>query len=255
MEDTRIIGRVHSIESFGTVDGPGIRFVIFMQGCPMRCLYCHNPDTWNLSGGNEYTADELIFEYKKNKQFYSRGGITVTGGEPLLQTDFLIELFRLAKNEGIHTCIDTSGITYSEKNKKYSEKLDRLLGLTDLVLLDIKHIDTENHKKLTGHKNENVLAFAKHLEELKIPVWIRHVVIEGYTNDSEDLLNLGRFIGSLKNLRALDVLPYHTLGAHKYKELGIPYPLENLPSLKKEEAEKAKLKILEGIYEVRKKKA
>lgn len=255
MEDTRIIGRVHSIESFGTVDGPGIRFVIFMQGCPMRCLYCHNPDTWNLSGGKEYTADELIFEYKKNKQFYSRGGITVTGGEPLLQTDFLIELFRLAKNEGIHTCIDTSGITYSENNKKYSEKLDRLLGLTDLVLLDIKHIDTENHKKLTGHKNENVLAFAKHLEELKIPVWIRHVVIEGYTNDSEDLLNLGRFIGSLKNLRALDVLPYHTLGAHKYKELGIPYPLENLPSLKKEEAEKAKLKILEGIYEVRKKKA
>ncbi len=254
MKKQTIVGKVHSTESFGTVDGPGIRFVIFMQGCPLRCLYCHNPDTWSPDGGTEYTAEELIREYLKNKEFYTRGGITVTGGEPLLQTDFLIELFTLAKEHSIHTCIDTSGITYSETNAVYLEKLDRLLSLTDLVMLDIKHIDSPSHERLTGQPNERILAFARYLEKKKIPVWIRHVIIEGYTDSEEELVELGKFIGSLKNLRALDVLPYHTLGAHKYRELGISYPLEGMPSLPRATAEKAKQFIMHGISLVRKKK-
>lgn len=254
MNSKKAVGRVHSIESFGTVDGPGIRFVIFMQGCPLRCLYCHNPDTWSTSGGTEYTAEELIGEYLKNKEFYTRGGITVTGGEPLLQTDFLIELFKLAKEHSVHTCIDTSGITYSETNTEYLEKLDTLLSLTDLVMLDIKHIDSASHERLTGQRNEKILAFAKHLEKKKIPVWIRHVIIEGYTDSEEELVELGKFIGGLKNLRALDVLPYHTLGAHKYRDLGIPYPLEGMPALPRAAAERAKQFIMQGISAVRKKK-
>jgi len=247
----KLLGRIHSLESFGTLDGPGIRFVIFLQGCPMRCLYCHNPDTWSTKGGTEMSAEELIAEYQKNAAFYSRGGITVSGGEPLLQIDFLLELFRLAKEKNIHTCIDTSGITYTEELTEYRKKLDELLSLTDLVLLDIKHINSEKHLVLTARKNERPLAFAKHLEELKIPVWIRHVVVEGYTDSPEDLRELGRFVGRLKNLKALDVLPYHTLGKAKYKELGIPYPLAEMPPLDTKDALKAKGFILEGIGEVR----
>lgn len=244
-------GYIHSKESFGTVDGPGIRYVLFMQGCPMRCLYCHNPDTWETGKGEKITVDEVIAEFNKNRAFYSKGGITVTGGEPLLQTDFLIELFKRAKAENIHTCIDTSGVTYNAENEKYREKLDELMEYTDLVMLDIKHIDNENHKVLTGKGNINILAFAKYLEEKKIPLWIRHVVVEGYTDSPEDLKALGRFIGRLKNLKALDVLPYHSMGESKYKELGIPYRLEGLKSLPKAEAVKAKQFILEGIKEVR----
>ncbi len=244
-------GRIHSTESFGTVDGPGIRFVIFLQGCPMRCLYCHNPDTWSVGGGTETDAAELIAEYCKNRAFYSKGGITVTGGEPLLQIDFLLELFSLAKKESIHTCIDTSGITYNPSNTEYTKKLDALMEMTDLVMLDIKQIDPEKHLKLTGHANDSVLAFARYLEEKKIPLWVRHVVIDGYTNDPEDLRRLGRFIGSLSNLRALDVLPYHTLGVGKYRELGIPYPLENIAPLPKSEAITAKEIILQEIRNIR----
>ena len=152
------LGRIHSKESFGTVDGPGIRYVLFMQGCPMRCLFCHNPDTWDFSGGETVTADEVIAEYKKNRDFYSKGGITVTGGEPLYQVDFLTELFRLAKKEGIHTCIDTSGITFGNASDAYLNKLDGLMALTDLVMLDIKHIDSEKHRRLTGFDNDGILA-------------------------------------------------------------------------------------------------
>ena len=249
-----IKGKIHSLESFGTLDGPGIRFVIFLQGCPMRCLYCHNPDTWQTSAGNLMSPEELIEEYKKNSAFYTRGGITVSGGEPLLQIDFLLRLFQLAKENNIHTCIDTSGITYTEKQTEYRKKLDELLSLTDLVLLDIKHIDSAKHKLLTGHENERPLALLKHLEELKIPVWIRHVVVEGYTDAPDDLRALGRFIGRLKNLKALDVLPYHTLGKDKYKQLGIDYALEGMPPLTNAAALKAKEYILEGIGEVRRKK-
>lgn len=244
-------GYVHSIETFGSVDGPGIRYVVFMQGCPMRCLYCHNPDTWTIGKGNEVDAEQLIREYEKNAMFYRKGGITVTGGEPLLQVDFLIELFSLAKEKGIHTCLDTSGITYTPDATEYREKLDRLLDLTDLVLLDIKHINSDKHKALTSRSNGNVLAFAHYLAEKGIPVWIRHVVVKGYTDDAEDLRSLGRFIGGLKNVQALDVLPYHTLGESKYHTLGLKYPLEGMPSLDGAEAEKAKLHILEGIREAR----
>ncbi len=245
-----MIGFIHSKETFGTVDGPGIRYVLFMQGCPMRCLYCHNPDTWKTGEGIEVTEEEVIEEIKSNKAFYEKGGITVSGGEPLLQIEFLIELFRKCKEENIHTCIDTSGITFKEE-KEYIEKLDILLSFTDLVMLDIKHIESESHKALTGHKNENILAFAKHLEEKNIPLWVRHVVVEGYTDKKEDLIKLGEFIGKLKNLKGLDVLPYHTMGVNKYKELGIPYKLDGVPALSKADAQKAKEYILYGIKKVR----
>ena len=244
-------GYIHSTESFGTVDGPGIRFVVFMQGCPLRCLYCHNPDTWNLNAGKEISADEILSEYLKNLPFYKNGGITVTGGEPLLQIDFITELFVKAKKHNIHTCIDTSGITFSKENQDYLKKLDFLLGYTDLVMLDIKHIDPTVHQKLTGADNKNILAFAKYLEEKAIPMWVRHIVIEGYTDNADYLFSLGQFIGKLKNLKALDVLPYHTLGVHKYKELGIPYPLDGIPPLTIEKAKEAKTFILDGIKSVR----
>ena len=243
-------GFIHSKESFGTVDGPGIRYVLFMQGCPMRCLYCHNPDTWETDEGTEITVEEIVEEFNKNRAFYEKGGITVSGGEPLLQLDFITELFRRCKEENIHTCIDTSGITYKEE-KEYIEKLDILLNYTDLVMLDIKHIESESHKALTGHKNENILAFAKYLEEKNIPLWVRHVVVEGYTDKKEDLIKLGEFIGKLINLKGLDVLPYHTMGVNKYKELGIPYKLEGVSALSKSEAQRAKEYILYGIKKAR----
>ncbi len=248
-----MIGKIHSKESFGTVDGPGIRYVLFMQGCPMRCLYCHNPDTWKIGGGEDVTVDEVISEYKKNEPFYKNGGITVTGGEPLLQVDFLIELFRRAKEENIHTCIDTSGVTYSETNTEYLLKLDELMKYTDLVMLDIKHIDPEQHKRLTSRDNKGILAFAKYLEKRKIPVWVRHVIVKGYTSDPEQLERLGEFIGSLKNVRALDVLPYHTMGKSKYEELGMEYPLGDMPALDRKDAVQAKAHILKGINKVREK--
>lgn len=238
------LGMIHSIESFGTVDGPGIRLVVFMQGCPMRCIYCHNPDTWKTDGGKPMEPSEIIAEYKKNRAFYTKGGITLTGGEPLLQAEFAAELFALAKENGIHTALDTSGITFNDKNR---ERIDKVLDSTDLVMLDVKHINTEKHKALTGTGNENVLSFARHLAERNIPLWVRHVVIEGYTDDPEELSALGRFIGGLKSLKALDVLPYHTLGKAKYKELGIPYPLEGVEPLDREKALIAKGYIMEGI--------
>ncbi len=244
-----IKGYIHSTESFGTVDGPGIRFVIFTQGCPMRCAYCHNPDTWEIGIGNSITSDEIISMYNKNRAFYKNGGITVTGGEPLLQIDFVTELFKKAKKENIHTCIDTSGITFNENS---IEKFELLMKYTDLVMLDIKHIDSAKHKKLTGHSNESVLGFAKFLERKLVPVWIRHIVIQGITDNPEDLIKLGEFIGGLANLKALDVLPYHTMGVHKYKELGIDYPLAGVPPLSVDDAVEAKKFVLEGIKRIRK---
>ena len=244
-------GYIHSVESFGTVDGPGVRFVVFCQGCPMRCRYCHNPDTWKMESGRRIAPEELIRQYERNRAFYSRGGITVTGGEPLLQIDFLTELFRLAKEKGIHTCIDTSGVTYRGGDAAYREKLDALMALTDLVMLDIKHIDSDAHKELTGHPNEGILAFAQYLEEKGIPVWIRHVAVPGVTDDAESLERLGRYIGGLSNLKALDVLPYHTMGETKYREMGIPYPLENVPAMTAEGAKAARELILLGIRKAR----
>ena len=196
-------GFVHSTESFGTVDGPGVRFVVFLQGCPMRCQYCHNPDTWKMNTGTLRSAESLIRDYERNKAFYSKGGITVTGGEALMQVDFVLELFRLAKEQGIHTCLDTSGVTYHPGESAYNEKLDRLMEVTDLVMLDIKHIDPEGHKTLTGHDNAGILAFARYLERKHIPVWIRHVVVPGITDDEALLTRLGTFLGKLSNFRPI----------------------------------------------------
>lgn len=237
-------GYIHSTESFGTVDGPGIRFVIFFQGCPMRCLYCHNPDTWKMQTGSLMTAEELIQAYEHNKEFYRNGGITATGGEPMLQMDFLTELFTLAKQKEIHTCLDTSGICFTPD---CPEKFDSLLSVTDLVMLDIKHIDEEQHKKLTGHSNKNILAFAEYLSKKNIPVWIRHVIVPDWTDSKEEQNRLGYFIGGLKTLKALDVLPYHDMGKIKYHELGIPYPLETVRPVEKETAVKAREQIICGI--------
>ena len=196
------------------------------------------------------TVDELLAQYQKNRPFYRNGGITVTGGEPLLQIDFLTELFQKAKEQGIHTCVDTSGITFTPD---HTERLDRLLEVTDLVMLDIKHINPEKHKTLTGHDNARILAFAKHLEKKKIPLWIRHIIVKGYSDDPSDLNELGRFIGELSNLKALDVLPYHTMGVSKYESLGIPYPLAGMPALAVSDAALAKEQVLQGIREVRRK--
>ena len=244
-------GYIHSVESFGTVDGPGLRFVIFCQGCPLRCQYCHNPDSWEIGRGTRMSAQELIRQYERNKSFYGSGGLTVTGGEPLLQIDFLLELFALAKERHIHTCIDTSGATYREGSSAYNDKLDALMGMTDLVMLDIKHIDDEAHRRLTGLDNRGILAFAKYLERRNIPVWVRHVVVPGITDDEAALERLGRFIGGLKNVKALDVLPYHTMGAPKYEQLGIPYPLAGVEPMSKEGAQKARQIILRGLKEER----
>ena len=248
-------GFVHSTESFGTVDGPGVRFVVFLQGCPMRCQYCHNPDTWKMNAGALRSAESLLKEYRRNKAFYAKGGITVTGGEALMQIDFVLELFTLAKKEGIHTCLDTSGVTYRPGESDYNRKLDALMEVTDLVMLDIKHIDPEGHKALTGHDNAGILAFARYLEEKQIPVWIRHVVVPGITDDPEQLKALGRFIGTLSNVKALDVLPYHVMGVTKYRELGIPYPLEGVEPTSKEKAAEAKRIILTAFWQARRHKS
>ena len=244
-------GFIHSTESFGTVDGPGVRFVIFLQGCPMRCKYCHNPDTWKMNAGSLRSAQSLIAEYERNSAFYKKGGITVTGGEALMQIDFLLELFALAKKKGIHTCLDTSGVTYRPGASAYNEKLDALMALTDLVMLDIKHIDPEGHKDLTGHDNAGILAFARYLEEKQVPVWIRHVVVPGITDDAGQLARLGTFIGKLSNVQALDVLPYHIMGISKYKELNLPYPLEGVEPVTRKQAMDAKKIILQAFWQAR----
>ena len=246
-------GFIHSTESFGTVDGPGVRFVIFLQGCPMRCKYCHNPDTWKMRSGSVRSAESLIKEFQRNAPYYAKGGITVTGGEALMQIDFLLELFALAKKEGIHTCLDTSGITYRPGQSNYNDKLDRLMALTDLVMLDIKHIDPEGHKDLTGQPNDGILAFARYLAAKRVPVWIRHVVVPGITDDPDQLTRLGTFIAGLPNVKALDVLPYHVLGVHKYRELGLSYPLEGVEPATQSQAKVARETILNAIRTARRK--
>lgn len=240
-------GRIHSLESFGTVDGPGTRFVVFVQGCPMRCAYCHNPDTWSMTGGTIMEASEIMAQYDHNKAFYHGGGITVTGGEPLMQVDFLIELFTLAKAEGVHTCIDSSGIAFNPNSTEFMQKLDHLMTLTDLVMLDIKHIDPEKHKELTAQPNDKILAFAAYLNEKNVDMWIRHVVVPGITDDEKYLFDLGYFIGQFKNLKALDALPYHDMAKPKYEKLGMEYKLKDVPPMDKAVLVEKKKFILDGI--------
>ena len=233
-------GRVHSFESFGTVDGPGIRFVVFLQGCPLRCQYCHNPDTWE-GGGTEYAPEEIVNRVLRYKNYFGeKGGVTVSGGEPLLQIDFVIELFTLLKAKGIHTCVDTSGITFNQGSSTSVEKHKKLLEVTDLFLLDIKHIDDEACKKLTGQSNAHTLAFAKFLSENGKKTWIRQVLVPGITDGEEDLKKLRTFIDGLKTVEKVEVLPYHTLGVVKYEKLGLTYPLKDLEAPSKESVERAK---------------
>ncbi|GFH41817.1 pyruvate formate-lyase-activating enzyme [Lactococcus hodotermopsidis] len=220
-------GLIHSTESFGSVDGPGIRFIIFMQGCKMRCKFCHNPDTWAMKTkkARERTVDDILTEALKYKSFWgSRGGITVSGGEAMLQMDFVTALFTKAKALGIHCTLDTCGQPFSTKPEML-EKIDKLLAVTDLVLLDIKEINDMRHRDLTGHKNANILAFSHYLSDKNIPVWIRHVLVPGETDFDDDLTELGNYVKTLKNVVKFEVLPYHTMGEFKWRELGWEYPL------------------------------
>ena len=220
-----LTGNVHLIESFGSVDGPGIRFIIFLKGCPLRCRFCHNPDTWALTKGELRTADDLIEQALRYKTYWGKkGGITVSGGEPLVQIDFLTELCKKAKEKGIHIAIDTSGQLFT-RTGSFFDKFNELMKYVDLVLLDIKHIDSEQHRWLTGKPNESILDCARYLSEINKPVWIRHVLVPA-VNDSDDyLVPLRKFIDTLHNVEKVEVLPYHTLGLFKWEELGIEYGL------------------------------
>ena len=233
-------GNIHSFESFGTVDGPGIRYVVFMQGCPMRCKYCHNPDTWQVGAGKKYTAEAVFKEILKYKNYIKSGGVTVSGGEPLLQAEFIAELFRLLKAEGIHTALDTSGVTFDKDNPQSVEKHLSVLRYTDLVLLDIKHIDEDEHKALTGFSNKRTLDFAQFLSENGKKMWIRHVLVPDITDKDEYLQKLKQFISGLKTVERVEVLPYHTMGEVKYEKLGLPYPLKGVQPPAKQRIEKAK---------------
>ena len=231
-----IVGKIHSLESLGTVDGPGLRFVVFMQGCPLKCKYCHNRDTWELNEGKEYTVEKLLNKILRVKSYIdsSHGGVTISGGEPLLQAKFVTELFKRLQDMGIHTALDTAG------SLSITSEIKELLKYTDLVLLDIKHIDDEKCINLTGASNRNNLAFARYLSSSNIPVWIRQVLVPGITDDKQDLLNLKDFLSSLDNIEKIEILPYHNLGKEKWIKLGKTYPLEGVPVAPEEDVTKAK---------------
>ena len=233
--DKRYYAKVHSIESFGTVDGPGIRFVLFLQGCHLKCKYCHNRDTWDINGGEYKSLDEIFEKILKYKNYiYKNGGVTITGGEPLLQFEFIIELFKKLKKEKIHTCIDTSGMV------SLTDKIKEVINLTDLFLLDIKHIDPKKCKDLVGFSNEKELNFAKYLSDNNKHIWIRQVLIPGYTDDEKDLVKLKDFISTLKTVDKVELLPYHSMGKFKWNKLGFNYELENVPEATSYDIDRAK---------------
>lgn len=235
-----ILGRIHSVESFGSADGPGVRYIVFLKGCNMRCKYCHNPDTWaKTDDGQLMSASEVLKKALRYKNYWkSKGGITVSGGEALLQIDFVTELFRLAKEAGVNTCLDTSGNPFT-REEPFFGKFNELMKYTDLYMLDIKHIDPEGHKKLTGQPNDNILDMAHYLSENGKAMWIRHVLVPGVTDDEDQLTRLKAFIDTLSTVERVEILPYHTLGVFKWKELGIPYQLENVEPPTKEDVERA----------------
>lgn len=242
-----MIGHIHSTESFGAADGPGVRFIVFMQGCHMRCRYCHNPDTWKMDGGDEVTADEILKRALRFKPYWGKdGGITISGGEPLLQIDFVIELFKKAKELGINTCIDTAGNPFT-KEEPFFSKFEELMKYTDLLLLDLKEINPARHKDLTGFDNSNIIEMAKYLSEINKPVWIRHVLVPEHSDFDEDLDALCDFIDTLSNVDRVEILPYHTLGKFKWENLGIPYSLESISPPSAERIENAKQRIHAGI--------
>lgn len=239
VENTPIKGGIHSIESFGSVDGPGIRYVIFLKGCRMRCQFCHNPDTWSMEGASFQTADEVLGKALRYRNYWGeKGGITVSGGEPLLQIDFLIELFRKAKEQGVHTTIDTSGNPFT-REEPFFGKFQELMKYTDLLLLDIKLIDDQAHRELTGWTNENILDLAGYLSEIGKPVWIRHVLVPERSDRDEYLIRLDEFLHTLSNVQRVEVLPYHTLGIFKWENLGISYPLSGIRPPSQERIENA----------------
>lgn len=228
-------GRIHSFESLGAVDGPGVRFVVFMQGCSLKCKYCQNRDTWNLKGGTTYSSDEIVEKILRYKNYIMpNGGVTISGGEPLLQTKFLIELFTKLKQYNIHTCIDTSGSVV------LTDEIKELIDLTDLFLLDIKCINDEKAINLTGVSNKKELEFAKYLSSINKPMWIRQVLVPGYTDDEQDLIKLREFISTLKSVEKVEVLPYHDLGKFKWEQLGKVYPLENVRTADNDDVKRAK---------------
>ncbi|MCI5649961.1 MAG: pyruvate formate-lyase-activating protein [Fusicatenibacter sp.] len=238
-EYTPVKGAIHSIESFGSVDGPGIRYVIFVKGCRMRCQFCHNPDTWSMEGASYQTADEVLTKALRYRNYWGdKGGITVSGGEPLLQMDFLIELFRKAKEQGVHTAIDTSGNPFTRKEPFFG-KFQELMNYTDLLLLDIKLINDKAHRELTGCTNQNILDLARYLSEIGKPVWIRHVLVPERSDYDEYLMQLDEFLHTLSNVQRVEVLPYHTLGTFKWENLGIPYQLSGIRPPSPERVENA----------------
>ena len=235
MEKRIPYAKVHSIESFGTVDGPGIRYVLFMQGCNLKCKYCQNRDTWEIEFGELKSVNEIFEKILRYKNYICRnGGVTVTGGEPLLQYEFLIDFFKKLKKENIHKCIDTSGMV------SISDKMKELIELTDLFLLDIKHIDSEKCKQLVGVSNQRELEFAKYLSENGKHMWIRQVLIPGVTDGKDDLIKLKDFISKLNNVDKVELLPFHNMGSYKWKELGLKYEFENIKEAEKNDIEKAK---------------
>lgn len=235
-------GRIHSIETFGTVDGPGIRFVLFMQGCALQCQFCHNPDTWDTAGGRQVTVDEILREMEPYLPYYkaSGGGITVTGGEPTLQAPFVAQLFKACKERyGLHTALDSSGFCDPTHAAE-------LIDHTDLVLLDLKQMNKVKHERLTSQPNDRILAFAQWLSGRNQPMWIRHVLIPGITDHTDDLRALGTFIGGLKRVEKLELLPYHRMGVYKWQQLGRDYPLEGVPTPSDREVERARQVIEEA---------
>lgn len=237
---TTTTGYVHSTESFGSVDGPGIRFISFMQGCRMRCEFCHNPDTWQITGGKPYTPQALFDEAYQYRAFWGdKGGVTASGGEPLLQMDFLIEYFGICKQHGVHTTLDTCGQPFSQ-DPEWLAKFNQLLEVTDLILFDIKHIDPIGHRKLTGWTNQNILDMAEYLSQKGQPVWIRHVLVPERTDYDDFLHRLSDYVAQLDNVRKFEVLPYHTMGIYKYTALGFKYRLEGIEPPSQERVENAK---------------
>lgn len=240
-------GKIHSLESFGLVDGPGVRYVVFLQGCHMRCKFCHNPETWDTERGLEYTPEGLFEKVYRYKNYWgSDGGITVSGGEPLLQIEFVTEFFQLAKMKGVHTTIDTSGNPFTRKEPFFG-KFAELMDVTDLFILDIKEIDDEKHRELTKWTNENILDMAQFLSDNGKEMWIRHVLVPNMTDEEEGLKQLNAFVKGLKTVSRVEILPYHTLGTFKWEKLGMDYPLKEVETPTDEAVRKA-----EGILEIQK---
>lgn len=239
------VGKIHSIETFGSVDGPGVRFIIFLQGCRMRCQFCHNADTWKLDTDHTMSVEEILDKAERYRSYWgSEGGITVSGGEPLLQIDFLLELFTEAKKRNISTCIDTALQPFT-KEGTWFETFARLMEVTDLLLCDIKHIDSDAHKRLTGVDNANILEGFHYLSSIHKPIWIRQVLVKEISDDEDALYRTREFIKTLENVEKIEILPYHSLGAYKWEKLGIPYPLKDVEVPGEEDIRKAQ-DILDG---------